>query len=893
MLTSRSSSRLLKQDLFGPPFYFTLNRILRKKFFFGLLLATLLTVFASLRVSPITHNARALRPDSKGADSRKNLEGLSASNNQQCPMCPPETEQTIYSPLFDLPEADGSEINLNCRSSHSMDVAPTFYLPDGAPVIGEVIHLQPAEIRFVNTKSLIPREYRRQQRWAGMSLSYTGHYMEVWAQLTLHGINGGGSVNVFFSVLNDRRSNTLASVWWMPPDGTAVLALGNGSAQSIHATLSFSGEDSQDIDIAPFATEVVRRRGNQRGGHSVSRGVADSAIISSTGVPGSLIATGIVASENGRFTGSARFYDIVNAAQPNLFATRFKMENVIPHLLLRNTTSSIINAQPRFRPMAGESGDPVELPVVTLGPNEATELNLDPLRAAVVGRSDLKEVSVQIVNDGGPGSLVGALYGTDLITGAVYDVPLRDSGGLRVSTGGYPIRLDGDYSTIISITNVTDRQSEFTAYINYEGGRYVFPVRRLGIGETAVFDVREIRDRRIPDGKRQTLPESFTVGQFRWSIHGGGVGARLLGRSEIISRAAHVNSSYSCTGCCPSSFAWAGMNPFSVLVLVNGFAPITAQETDGDCYGNFITFSAGGAEWSCSNTSIATVEYATGGENQVEGLAPGAVTVSAWWPYEAYIYDGQDCRDYGPSTASTSCNVQVGSLTWTTPHSLNGQDGIVPLSSGSPPQGSPAFVNSTTITATGSPSGGTYSWSTSSNKVSLTNTTSATVTVTGSIESQNTRDVTIMVTYTYNEASASQQVPFTVQKPTSMAYVSTDSSGTRKDCPSGQTGPYKRITWQLRDRNNNPIRYAIPTYDTVTNNTPNSCLLPATGEGTPPGLTTDGDGKWGPHFYGLCSTACINGGSCSATGTQKYFANGYEIDLSFSMSCTSVTVAGH
>jgi len=365
--------------------------------------------------------------------------------------------------------------------------------------------------------------------------------------------------------------------------------------------------------------------------------------------------------------------------------------------------------------------------------------------------------------------------------------------------------------------------------------------------------------------------------------------ARIIGRAEVVSPSGHVASSYSCTVCCPDSGPYSHFNPNAYVLYVNGIAFANGNGDYHDCYGNHYS---GAFSWSSmwtNNTSIATV---TGSNAQLNGIDVGTTSVAIQYQFSEWYLNSGTCYQYQGS-AGDSAPVDVLSVTWTTPHSLNGQDGIVPMKNGTPPQGSPAFVDSTTITATGSPSGGTYSWSTSSNKVTLTNTTSATVTVTAAAESDSTRDVTITVTYTQNSHTVSQSVPFTVQKPTSMAYISTDGTGTRTDCASGQTGSYKKITWQLTDKNNNPINYAIPTYDTINNNTPNSCLLPATGEGTAPGISTGGDGKWGPHFYGVCSTACINGGSCSVTGTQKYFANGFEIDLSFSMSCSSVTVAGH
>src|SRR2546423_7505018 len=72
----------------------------------------------------------------------------------------------------------------------------------------------------------------------------------------------------------------------------------------------------------------------------------------------------------------------------------------------------------------------------------------------------------------------------------------------------------------------------------------------------------------------------------------------------------------------------------------------------------------------------------------------------------------------------------------------------------------------------------------------------------------------------------------------------------------------------------------------------NSCSNPAEGEGTAPGTTTGPFGRWG-HHYAECSTACENGGQCQVTGTQHYFVNGFPINQSYTMTCTSITADGH
>ncbi|PYS55584.1 MAG: hypothetical protein DMF76_25790 [Acidobacteria bacterium] len=105
-----------------------------------------------------------------------------------------------------------------------MDLTPTFYTIEGAAIAGDVIHLRPAEMRFVDTKSLIPAPERHRHHWGGMSLSYTGNLLEAWAQLTLKGMRGGGSANVFFAVVDQPRANTIESVWWMPRNAEAVIA---------------------------------------------------------------------------------------------------------------------------------------------------------------------------------------------------------------------------------------------------------------------------------------------------------------------------------------------------------------------------------------------------------------------------------------------------------------------------------------------------------------------------------------------------------------------------------------------------------------------------------------------------------------------------------------------
>lgn len=556
---------------------------------------------------------------------------VSGQQPQSCPTCSQPIERTIYAPTIGLPEATGSEIVLNCRSARVMNVTPTFYTIEGTPIVGAAIQMQPSEMRFVAIETLIPEEHRGQHLWGGMSLSYTGKTLEMWAQITLHGLGGTGSADVTFSVLDNRGSDTQESLWWMPNgNSTAIIALGNSSNTPIRTRLQYSDNETEEVEIAPFATRYIRR---QRG---------NSVKLTTAGAAGSLKATGFVTNSSQRFTSGIRFYDTQGIVQPNLFATNFKLKNHSPHLLLKNTATTSIAVQPRFRPMNGTGGT-VELPQLILSPNQVVELDLRPLTTAARTRNDLNAVSAQISNSGSPGSLIGALYSTDQTTSVNQDIPLRDSGRLRNSTGAYPWRLDDDYSSVVSITNVGSQTAQFSTKIYYKGGTYTPKLSELAVGETASFDLRRLRDERVPDQNGSVIPATVTVGQFSWSALRASDEIRMNGRSEVVSRSRRVSSSYSCPVCCPNSGPFYGVNG-GITPYVDGFSLNGVYEEWADCYGRTVIYDGASIpNLSVTDPNIASATMMSYGTMQTNGLAVGGTEWFSEHLYWRYFDDGMDC----------------------------------------------------------------------------------------------------------------------------------------------------------------------------------------------------------------------------------------------------------
>ena len=552
-----------------------------------------------------------------------------------------------------------------------MVLTPTFYTLEGEAIVGPDITLKPTEIRFVDTKSLIPEKERDAHKWGGIALSYFGGFLEEWAQLTLHGIRGGGSLNVLFTTLTQKRSNTAEAVWWTPAGGSAVIALGNSSDQPVQAKLAFANGQSQSVEVRPFATELVRLDSDV---DNLDRAGAVS--LSYTGPEGGLIPTGYTSSADGRFTSMIRFYDTQQIVQPNLYATDLRIRGAKPRMVLRNISNNSIEATPVFLPLDEGTDQSIKLPVISLAPSQTVNVDLDRLLKVAL-RANLDSASVRVMNTGKAGSLIGALYSFDERAGLASDVPLRDSGPMNASTGSYPIRLDDEYTTVVAITNVTDQPGSFSWQINHAGGYYVAGLVEVPPGATRKIDLRQIRDEQKLDVNKHALPLDFKVGQFRWVPFTPKV--RFNGRAEMINVKDRVSSSYSCALCCSDNTNFGYLTPSSVTLLAGEGAsfqawiqPTGSNSGNPSCSPPGQPYPVGGYEWTSGNTSVARVDSPA----HVIGVSEGTTAVSAKWDALMYFYHQIDqyCEEI-QTTGGAGATVQVQCAYPVNFHQTIGRDG--------------------------------------------------------------------------------------------------------------------------------------------------------------------------------------------------------------------------
>jgi hypothetical protein len=717
--------------------------------------------------------------------------GQSASH--QCKTCPPPSQRRIYAPIVELQEAENCEIVLNSRSPHPIEVTPTFYTAKGDAIVGEPVQLQPAEIRFIKVEQLIPASYHGRHRWGGMTLSYMGGVLEVWAQLTFHGVGGGGSIDETFNILEEPGSDTREAVWSMPKGSHAIIALGNSSERAIHTTAQFLDDSTEEIEIAPFATKLLRRHAR---GHEEEDTVNDSVKLTTIGPAGSLRVAGFITSDDHNFTSSIRFSDTKKATGPNLYATNLRLKNTTQRMVLKNTSDSVVTTSARFFSAAGDQSDPIVLPSLILEPQQTVSIDLGPLRTAAAARTDLNSVSVQVQNSGSPGSLIGALYSVEDATQLTYDVPLRDSGPMRNSTGSYPWRVDGHYTTIVTITNVSDQPASFIVDIRYPGGHYFLPSKEVAVGGTATFDMRELIDEQKPDKLGTVLPLSATGGQFHWSVFGGPITSKFIGRSEVVSLSQRVSSSYSCPVCCPVS------GPFGDIVFsgqinvnVNGLKQVNTTGYITDCNGTQTDIGGLSMDtWWTNDPSMVSLDTTFGTSPVLKGLKVGETYINGKWFYNQFDSDGgeQCTRTYNESTVSCPVDVHP------TVTSISPEIGLI------------GQVYTATIIGTGFAAGSNVSIDSGTiNSETINSSTSITVNFRSNDDASPGNHV---VRVTSNGVTSTNNVNFYVQIPTSISVLSVDtlSSGSTGDfgCNPAVTGDYGievAIHYQVRDQVGDPI----------------------------------------------------------------------------------------
>jgi hypothetical protein len=353
-------------------------------------------------------------------------------------------------------------------------------------------------------------------------------------------------------------------------------------------------------------------------------GATQSITIHSSGEVGAVQAIGYLLFPEGGIR-TVRMYDPAAMRSADLFATNLPIANRDVQLVLRNVGQHTLLARPRFRSSSSGSLSEGDVPL-QLAAGESRIVDTTALMLRAAADPDFKAISVQIANSNPEeGSIIGSIAAYDSSSRVSFEIPLRDRGTLRTSAGSYPVRLDGDYTTIVSITNVTEEPAEFAGSIFYKQGTYSIAQRSLSPGESAIFDIADLRNRQVPDGGGTKLPSDLTNAQFNWSMLNGRDTPRLIGRSHLASPTRGISASFSCAECCPDSGVYRSVAPPGLTLTIDGFQNFTNSAQVVTCYGETQNLYES-IPWNEINSSVAYSSSTSNNNNRSFGVSPGSAS---------------------------------------------------------------------------------------------------------------------------------------------------------------------------------------------------------------------------------------------------------------------------
>jgi len=616
--------------------------------------------------------------------------------------------RSLFAPYYTVEQGFHSLLTLNNSTRVPFVVNPTVYARDGSGMVIAPISLEAHEHKSLDLSDWVAT-LGGGFATGTLRLDYEGVGYGLGAQVTI--VNEQDSLVLDVPLYSQAMfgSSQLEAIWWAPDrEASLSLAVVNTTDKDQNGRLAISRSDGSEIQSQPLPLaahqlrvvdlkDVIAREGVLLGGISIRH----------DGSPGGVMAQGFIVEPGTGFSANLSFVDPATEGDSKLEGAGLLLGAITEaeggaarfsgRLFLRNRSGIPLTASPRLQ--RGNVG--ADLAQITLQSGEVRELFLPPDSPP----QGSEPAGIQIAHNGAPGSLIGYWVSTDASGSLVVETPLRSPGPNARRGGNNPFSLEGDNSSVTYVKNTGQQTGHFVATIWHSGGQYMIGIQTVGAGETVAINIRKLRDEQISDVRGQKLPPDLASGQILWGWHDG---PPLVGRLNLMSRTKGIASNMSCQRCCcsPSQVSLA-LVPAGSIDPVGATGQEDPWETDTGCSGTQ-TFPLNPAllNWASSNPPVASVD----GAGLVSCLSPGTtITGSISATTQRDESGGSECRcvDFivfpvGSSDRSVVPTVRIA-----------GGNNFIFVGS------DPTVTRYNLQQAVGNPSGGTYSWSSSNNRVSF------------------------------------------------------------------------------------------------------------------------------------------------------------------------------
>ena len=533
-----------------------------------------------------------------------------------------------------------------------------------------------------------------------------------------------------------------------------------------------------------------------------------------------------------------------------------------PKVFIRNASGKAFTVHIRFNWRSATASGKTSPLDLALKPNETQVIDVAALQAQKLLPADAQWAAAILSAPVLPDDLlaVAASYNPTGRYGT--QTPFSDQLASHWEAGKWEV--DSTHNSLVTVGNGGNKpaRAQLTILYNQGSGQYQIE-QMLAPDEQMWLDFGKLIHDQVPDKDGHTLPPDLASGTYRIrDLSDSAAGGLYEGKVTLDKTYGHA--AYGCSICCGYEDVFMEFNPLAVAV--GGYEDQDVFAADS-CGGGQQNITDDFPTWWTGNTAIAT---ASG--HQINGVAAGT---TPHYAQSVKMYFGP--KEYSP-TCPLSSQQPIGTTNVTPTVTISGSGYIAMLSAGS------SGSDSTTLTATGNPSGGTYSWAAVSGggNIKILNATSQSAT----IQSVAVGTYTVQVTYTVNSQPGTAVAVGTVQQPGSLGVISNNTQlYACTNLPGSYNTQERLIQYQVLDTSSPPvpIQVAGMSASETLNVTTNTCDVP------PPipsvGVKTGSNGYLsGPDTLQLCSAVCLpaNGsgsptGSCSLVLAQTWTVNGYSV----------------
>lgn len=432
-------------------------------------------------------------------------------------------------------------------------------------------------------------------------------------------------------------SSRLENVWWLPYENSDTrVAVSNTSASTVTVTLTVDGTSPHQssptqITLSPWQTRVLDIMedivGHQNGHIHDTGGIS----ITHTGNPGAVLARMFISKPDKGYSATANFIDPESTGSQKWNGSGLRLKNLNggdldPVLVARNNGSQTSHVHGRiiYTDPSG-SVQTVNISQFSVSAGSTKLVDLDNLVNNLP--SSVGYAGIELEYDTPKGTIVTSVQSVSQNGEHVFQVPMFDPQNMPSSAGGFPWKADGDYTTLVYIKNETDSAKKYAVHLIYDGGGYSLGIKKLEGGQTIAVDFRELRDSQTPDSVGNIIPLNVDKGQIAWGVHGA-ENKVLTGRSEQISVANGVASTYACYNPCPPVINDVWINPDSVITSVGDTTALTGTQTEINNYGQvFGPYASESVAWTSFDTNVATIGF----DGYSEAVGAGFTNIQGTW----------------------------------------------------------------------------------------------------------------------------------------------------------------------------------------------------------------------------------------------------------------------